>query len=285
MVDKGYKNLSMSRQCKLLEINRSSIYYKAQEESELNQKLMLLIKEKFDKRPFFGVPRMFQWLRKDKGFIINEKRVERLYKKLGLKAITPKRNLSNPIKEHLKYPYLLNDITISKPGQVWQTDITYIPMKKGYMYLTAIIDVYSRMIVSWAISNTMSADWCKSTLEEAINKYGKPEIVNTDQGSQYTSEIYINFLKENEIQISMDGKGRALDNIFIERFWRSLKYENLYLYAYENGLELYKGINKYFNFYNYERRHQSLDYVTPAELFFLSNCPKICEGSSKEKII
>ncbi len=162
---------------------------------------------------------------------------------------------------------------INRQGQVWQTDITYIPMEKGFMYLMGIIDVYSRMVVAWSVSNTMSADWCKSIMNDAIIKHGKPEIVNTDQGSQYTSEIFIGLLKKHNIRISMDGKGRALDNIYIERLWRSVKYENLYLKSYENGIELYHGIKEYFEFYNSERRHQSLGYSTPAEVFFSSKLP------------
>ncbi len=276
----------MSRQCKLLNVNRTSIYYKPKSKSKLNEELKTLIKEKFNKHPYYGVPRMHKWLQIDKGFSVNKKRIERLYKELNLKAIAPKKNLSEPIKEHKKYPYLLRGMKIKTPNQVWQTDITYIPMKKGFMYLTAIIDVYSRMVVSWSVSNTMSAEWCKSVMEEAINKHGKPEIVNTDQGSQYTSEIFINFLKENNIKISMDGKGRALDNIYIERLWRSVKYEDLYLKSYNNGIELYHGIKDYFEFYNSERRHQSLDYFTPAEVFFSFKLPhSFLRAVQKKKII
>jgi len=209
---------------------------------------------------------MLEWLKTDKGFLINKKRVERLYKILNYKAITRKRNLSKPGEEKEKYPYLLKDIEIIRPMQVWQTDITYIYMPQGYMYLTAVIDVYTRMIVSWSVSNTMTANWCVRILDEAVKKFGKPEIVNTDQGSQYTSDEFINYLKIKDIKISMDGKGRALDNIYIERLWRSVKYENVYLNSYENGIDLYWGLKKYFKFYNFERRHQSLGYQTPAEM-------------------
>lgn len=276
----------MARQCKLLKVNRSSVYYKPKKESSLNIELKQLIMEKYNQCPYYGVPRMYNWLRRDKGYTINKKRVERLYKEMNLHAVMPKRNLSKSVKSHKKYPYLLKDIEINRINQVWQTDITYIPMKKGFMYLTAIIDVYSRMIVSWSVSNTMSSKWCKSVIKNAIDKYGKPEIVNTDQGSQYTSEEFISFLKENEIKISMDGKGRATDNIYIERLWRSIKYENLYLHSYENGLELYHGIKKYFKFYNTERRHQSLDYSTPAEVFFSFKLPQsLTRAVQKKKII
>ena len=214
---------------------------------------MQLIKEKYASCPYYGVPRMYNWLKKDMVFNINKKRVERLYKKMRLHAVMPKRNLSKASKEHKKYPYLLKDIEINRVNQVWQTDITYIPMRVGFMYLTAVIDVFSRMVVSWSLSDTMSSRWCKSVMEYAVDKYGKPEIVNTDQGSQYTSDEFINYLKDNEIEISMDGKGRAVDNIYIERLWRSIKYEDLYLKSYENGIELYRGIKQYFRFYNNER--------------------------------
>jgi len=249
-------------------------------------KLKKLIKEKFEKHPFYGVPRMHRWLRTDKGFSVNKKRIERLYKELNLKALEPKKNLSKSVKEHKKYPYLLKDIKINKVGKVWQTDISYIPMRKGFMYLTAVIDVYSRYVLSWSVSNTMSSHWCKSVTQEAVRKYGKPEIINTDQGSQYTSDVFINFLKENNIKISQDGKGRALDNVYIERFWRSIKYEDLYLKAYENGTELYRGIKEYIKFYNTERRHQSLDYLTPAEVFFSFELPdSFTKTVQKKKII
>jgi len=180
----------------------------------------------------------------------------------------PKKNLSKSNKSHKKYPYLLKDLKIDKPNKVWQTDITYIPMEKGFVYLTSVIDVYSRMAVSWSVSNTMSADWCRDVIKDAVSRYDKPEIVNTDQGSQYTSDVFINYLKEKSIKISMDSKGRALNNIYIERFWRSVKYENIYLHSYRNGIELYKGFKKYFDYYNSERRHQGLAYSTPAEVFF-----------------
>ncbi len=278
--------MSISRQCKLLNINRTSIYYKPKGENKLNKELKILIKEKFNKHPYYRVPRMHRWLQIDKEFPVNKKRIERLYKELKLRAIEPKRNLSKSIKEHKKYPYLLKNMQINRCKQVWQTDITYIPMNKGFMYLTAIIDVYSRMVVSWSVSNTMSAEWCKSVMEDAIIKYGKPEIVNTDQGSQYTSEVFIDFLKENNVKISMDGKGRALDNIYIERLWRSVKYEDIYLKSYNNGMELYHGIKEYFKFYNSERRHQSLDYFTPAEVFFSFKLPHSpLRAVQKKKII
>ena len=274
MIKKNHSRLSMVRQTELLSVSRSTAYYKKKPESEVNKELKFLIKSQYEKHPYYGVPRMLAWLRKDKGFLVNKKRIERLYKDLNLSAVMPKRNLSKSAKTHKKYPYLLKDLKIKEAMQVWQTDITYLPMRKGFMYLTAIIDVYSRYIVAWSVSNTMSAEWCKSVLAKAVNNYGKPQIVNTDQGSQYTSDIFINHLKFNNITISMDSKGRALDNIYIERFWKSVKYEDLFLKSYENGLDLYSGLNEYFEFYNNERRHQSLEYKAPVEIF----------KSSKEKV-
>jgi len=227
-----------------------------------------MVQGKFDKHPFYGVPRMTNWLQENNNIRVNKKRIERIYKELNLQTVIPKKNLSKANMEHQKYPYLLKDMMITHVNQVWQTDITYIPMSKGFMYLTAVIDVFSRYIVSWEISNTMSAEWCTKVMKLAIEKYGTPEIVNTDQGSQYTSEMFINQLKYKDIKISMDGKGRALDNIYIERFWRSIKYEDLFLKCYENGLALHKGFSKYIHFYNNERRHQSLDYHTPSSVFY-----------------
>jgi putative transposase len=190
-------------------------------------------------------------------------------KKINWKTIyrEPKTTISNIL--HKKYPYLLRNLKTERRNQVWVTDITYIPMAKGFMYLIAIIDLHTRYVVNWSISNSMTADWCAEVLEEAIKKYGKPEIFNTDQGSQFTSDVFINILKDNDILISMDGKGRALDNIFIERLWRTVKYEDIYLKAYKNGLDLYEGLSQYFEFYNEVRFHQSLDYKTPSEIYKL----------------
>jgi len=192
-----------------------------------------------------------------------------LMKKINWKTIyrEPKTTISNIL--HKKYPYLLRNLKTERRNQVWVTDITYIPMAKGFMYLIAIIDLHTRYVVNWSISNSMTADWCAEVLEEAIKKYGKPEIFNTDQGSQFTSDVFINILKDNDILISMDGKGRALDNIFIERLWRTVKYEDIYLKAYKNGLDLYEGLSQYFEFYNEVRFHQSLDYKTPSEIYKL----------------
>lgn len=267
IVGKAHKKLSIKEQCQLMSIHRSGYYYRPKTESELNLKLMALIDKHYMDHPYMGVPSMTQWLNKDMGYNVNKKRVRRLYKLLDLFAIVPGPHTSRGNKEHKKYPYLLRDLKITRPNQVWCTDITYLPIKNGYMYLVAIIDLYSRFVVGWSLSNSMDTEWCKETVERAINKHGKPEIINSDQGSQFTSDEFTGFLQQMQINISMDGKGRATDNIFIERLWRSLKYEKIYLNAYSTAMELRKGVNDYFEYYNHVRRHSSLDYQKPVELF------------------
>jgi putative transposase len=260
MVDFKSK-LSVVKQCELLEIHRSGLYYKAKEESPENLQMMNLMDQQYFNTPFYGCRKMTFWLR-SLGFLVNRKRVKRLMKIINWQTIyrEPRTTISN--KEHKKYPYLLKDLVISHKNQVWATDITYIPMAKGFMYLTAIIDLHTRYVLNWSVSNTMSAEWCAEVLQETIEKHGVPEIFNTDQGSQYTSEVHTNLLLKNKIKISMDGKGRAIDNIFIERLWRTVKYENVYLQAYSDGISLYKGLKVYFEFYNTQRFHQSLEYGT-----------------------
>jgi len=266
MIESDHLSISISTQCDLLMISRSSFYYKPICESEENLKIMRLLDEQYFKTPFYGVLRLTEDLKK-KGYFVNKKRVKRLMRLINWQTIyrEPRTTVSN--KSHYKYPYLLKVLKIERSNQVWAMDITYIPMRKGFMYLVAIIDLHSRYVVGWSLSNSMTAEWCAEVLEEATLKFGKPEIFNTDQGSQFTSEVFINVLKSNEIQISMDGKGRALDNIFIERFWKSVKYEDIYLNVYETGIDLYKGLTRYFKFYNYERLHQSLDYEIPARKY------------------
>lgn len=266
MVEREDSSLSIKRQCELLNIHRSGLYYSPNEESVENLALMRLMDEQYLKTPFYGCRKLTAWL-EQKEYKINHKRVKRLMKLIGWQTIYREPNTSKPAKAHKTYPYLLKNVAINRMNQVWAMDITYIPMRKGFMYLCAIIDVYSRYVVNWSISNTMTAEWCREVVREAIDVYGKPEILNTDQGSQFTSEVFTELLKAHEIKISMDGKGRAIDNIFIERLWRSVKYENIYLYSYEDGVNLYKGLNEYFRFYNYERLHQSLDYKTPKVLY------------------
>jgi len=269
MVDNHHPKLSQSKQCELLSIHRSGLYYKPCGENEINLKVMDVIDKEYQKMPFYGVARMSEHLKK-LGYPVNQKRVRRLYRLMDLRAIFPGSNTSKANQLHKKYPYLLRDLTITHNNQVWACDITYIPMKHGFMYLVAIIDLHSRFVVGWGISNSLEADFCIEVLKQAIHKYGKPEIFNTDQGVQFTSEGFTQVLKDQEIQISMDGKGRAIDNIFIERLWRSVKYENVYLHAYADGLDLYKGLKDYFEFYNYERIHQSLKYQTPAFAYTLA---------------
>jgi len=261
-------DISMNRQCELLVIHRSGLYYKPVEESEENLHLMRLMDEQYFKTPFYGARRLTAWLNQ-KGHHVNRKRVKRLMELMGWQTIYHKRNTSKPNKQHPVYPYLLKDLLITRPNQVWAIDITYIPMRRGFMYLCAVIDLYSRYFVNWSISNTMNASWVRQIVEEAIEIQGQPEIINSDQGSQFSSYEYTSLLeeRENPIQISMDGKGRAIDNIFIERAWKSIKYECVYLHAFEDGVQLYAGLQEYFYFYNRERPHQSLDYQTPASLY------------------
>jgi putative transposase len=271
LVHRENSPLSIVKQCELLEIHRSGIYFKPKLESLLNLRLMRLIDEKFIDCPFYGVPRMTTWLNEDMGYAVNHKRIERLYKVMGIQSIFPKKNLSKRNQKHKIYPYLLKNLIINRPNQVWQADITYIPLERGFMYMVAIIDVYSRKVLNWSISNTMNVEWCLQVYEDAIKQFGCPEILNTDQGSQFTSPIFTKASIDRDIKISMDGKGRALDNIFIERFWRALKYEHIYLNPANGGLELYEGVRKYIGFYNTERRHTSINNNTPEKYFNPSN--------------
>lgn len=268
MIRKGHSKLSIVKQCELLDLNRSGIYYKPRGESELNLELMRQMDEHYLHHPFKGARRMHVWLTKDKGYEVNHKRIERLYYDvMGLRAVMPGKHTSRRCKEHKVYPYLLRNMEITEANQVWAIDITYIPMKKGFMYLVAIIDLYSRYVVGWSVSNSMDAEWCQQTLQEAIREHGKPEIINTDQGSQFTSTIFTDYVLNHDIKLSMDGKGRATDNAFIERLWRSVKYEKLYLSPPTDGLDLYYQVQTYFNYYNNERRHSSIDNQKPVELF------------------
>lgn len=269
-VDKA-KKLSIARQCELIEVARSSFYYKPVGESKLNLELMRLIDEEYLLHPWLGVPRMTTWLREDKGYKINPKRIERLYKLMGLSATGPKPNTSKKGKGkcHRVYKYLLRKLKIERINQVWAMDITYIPVQGGYLYLCAVIDVYSRFVVGWSLSNTMTSEWCKQTLQDTIDQYGKPEILNTDQGSQFTAYEFCDWVTHPQqgIKLSMDGKGRAIDNIFIERLWRSVKYEYVYLFPASDGLECYRGVKEYFEYYNTQRRHQSLENKTPLTVY------------------
>lgn len=259
---------TISRQLQLLGIPRSSYYYRLKPalETELNLSLMRKIDELHLKYPFYGVLKMQAELTTSEQ-PINEKRVRRLMGKMGIETLYRRPNLSKPCPWSTKYPYLLRGLDISRPGQVWSIDITYIPMAKGFMYLCAVIDWHSRYLLGWKLSNTLTADFCVEMLAEATATHGFPEIINTDQGSQFTSDLFTGWVKEAGITLSMDGKGRATDNVMIERFWRSLKYENIYLYGYENGAALSAGIKSYVHFYNEERKHQSLGYKTPGMVY------------------
>ena len=269
MIEPQSSVLSISTQCEMLSVSKSSFYYVPVGELDENLAIMRELDEQYFSTPFYGALRLTAILILS-GYKVNIKRVRRLMKLVNWQTIyrEPRTTISD--KTHYKFPYLLKGLKIEKCNQVWAMDITYIPMKKGFMYLTAIIDLHSRYVVHWSLSNSMSADWCTEVLKEAIKNNGTPEIFNTDQGSQFTSDIFINTLIDNNIKISMDGKGRALDNIFIERLWRSVKYENVYLNVYENGLSLWEGLEKYFQFYNHVRIHQSLDYQTPKQRYELA---------------
>lgn len=268
MISKGHSTMSIAQQCKALSINRSTFYYKPKGESEFNLKLMREMDEHYLEYPFKGAKRMHAWLTKDKGYQVSKNRVERLYYKvMGLQAIMPGVHTSKRCKSHAVYPYLLRNLNIEKPNEVWATDITYIPMKKGSMYLTAIIDLYSRYVVGWSLSNSMDANWCQQTLEQAIESHGKPKSINTDQGSQYTSDVFSSYVIQKQIKLSMDGKGRATDNAFIERLWRSVKYEKVYINPPNDGVDLYGLLAEYFHFYNQNRRHQSIQYQRPIDLY------------------
>ena len=261
-------NLSITRQCELMGIPRSSYYYRPRPESELNLELMRVIDEQYTKTPFYGIPRMTAFL-KSKGYKVNHKRVERLMGIMGIQAIYPKKRCTVSDSSHRIYPYLLRNLTISYPDQVWCSDITYIRMRKGFVYLTAIMDWYSRYVISWKLSTCLEKEFCIEALKEAL-LMRKPEIFNTDQGSQYTSSDFTDVLLSHNILISMDARGRVFDNIFIERLWRSLKYEEVYLKDYSDVWEAEDNIRSYFLFYNTERLHSALDYKTPEEVYYES---------------
>jgi putative transposase len=267
MVDPAEPRLSIARQCRLLDIQRSSFYYKARPIKAEDLELMRLIDAQYLRTPTWGSRSMRNHLRR-LGYKINRKRLQRYMRLMGLEAIYPKPRTSRPHPEHKIYPYLLRNLSIDHPNQVWTADITYIPMNRGFMYLVAVMDWHSRKVLSWRVSNTMEADFCVEAVQEAIRRYGSPDIFNTDQGSQFTSKSFTDLLKDHGIQISMDGRRRVQDNIFIERLWWTLKYHYLYLRSFNNGSELRKGLWYWFPFYNRERSHQSLDNRTPDEVYY-----------------
>jgi len=260
------ENLSIIKQCELMGLARSSYYYEPIPESELNLRLMRMIDEQYLITPFYGSRRMAEELKR-KGEEVNRKRLQRLMRIMGLEAMYPRPKTSIGNKEHYKHPYLLNGLDIVAPNQVWGTDITYIPVENGYLYLVAILDLFSRYVVSWTISDSLESDFCIYAIENALSEHEKPKIVNSDQGVQYTSKGWTGVLKQHKIEISMSGKGRCWDNIFVERLWRSLKYEEVYPKNYTTGKEAKDGIDWYFNFYNNERLHEKLAYSTPKGIY------------------
>jgi len=277
MIDRKNQKLSLSRQCQLLEISRSSIYYKPVAPKAEDLEFMRLIDEQYLKTPCWGSRSMRNWLRR-KGCKVNRKRVQRLMRLMGLEAIYPKPRTSRPHPQHQIYPYLLRDLTIDHSNQVWAADITYIPMARGFMYLVAVMDWHSRKVLSWKLSNTLDAEFCVEALNQAIERFGTPQIFNTDQGAQFTSKEFTSVLKDNDIAISMDGRGRVQDNIFIERLWWTLKHQHIYLHSFDDGAQLRTGLSRWFEFYNKERPHQGLDGHTPNEVYF-TTCLPVAEAA------
>lgn len=270
MIDPNHHVISITRQCELLQLSRAN-YYRAinddpVKETPENLELMRLIDEEYTKHPFYGSRQLRNYLRRQ-GYQVNRKRVQRLMRLMGIMSVAPKPNTSKKGKAHKIYPYLLKELVVDQPNQVWCADITYIRMQGGFVYLVAIMDWYSRKVLSWEVSNTMDDSFCVSALESAIRVYGSPDIFNTDQGAQFTGNAFIKVLNDNNIKISMDGKGRWVDNVFIERLWRSVKYEDVYLKEYLTVTALRQGLHEYFRFYNDERPHEALGKCTPSECY------------------
>ena len=267
MIEPNLPGLSVGKQCKLLSISRSSFYYEPKGETEMNLDLMRLIDKQFLETPFYGV-RQMTWHLRNEDHLVNEKRIRRLMRLMGLMPIYQKPNTSKAAKGHKIYPYLLRGLRVDRPNQVWCADITYLPMRRGFLYLVAIMDWHTRKVLAWRISNTLEAEFCVDALNEAIHKFGSPDIMKTDQGSQFTSFVWTDRLRRSSVRISMDGKGRYLDNIFVERLWRSLKYECVYLHAWETGSEARAGIRKWMGFYNHKRPHYALGGRPPAMVYW-----------------
>jgi putative transposase len=268
MIEPANSELSVGKQCRLLSISRSSFYYRPKGETELNLALMRQIDEQFLETPFFGV-RQMTWHLRNEGHLVNEKRIRRLMRLMGQMPIYQKPNTSKAAKGRKTYPYLLRGLRVTRPNQVWAADITYLPMRRGFLYLVAIMGWHTRKVLAWRISNTLEADFCVEALNEAIARFGPPEIMNTDQGSQFTSFAWTNRLRRSGVRISMDGKGRFLDNIFVERLWRSLKYECVYLHAWKTGSEAKAGVGRWIAFYNRKRPHSALGGKPPAMVYWL----------------
>ena len=272
MIDREEPKLSLVRQCGLLGISRSSLYYLPTEAGAEDLELMALIDQRYLKTPFYGSRRMTAWLR-NHGHQVNRKRVRRLMQLIGLEAIYRRPNTSKPNPGHKVYPYLLRGLEINRVNQVWATDITYTPMSRGFLYLVAIMDWHSRYVLSWRLTNTLEAGFCAEALTEALDR-GRPDVFNTDQGSQFTSQEFTQVLQDRGVKISMDGKGRYADNIFVERLWRTVKYEEVYLKAYASAGEARRELGAYFRFYNDQRPHQALGYRTPGEVFSEGRAPQ-----------
>ena len=264
MIEANHPVLSVRRQCQLLGLSRASLYYEPVPETAEDLRLMLLLDQEYTAHPFLGSRRLTKWLVK-RGEEVNRKRVQRLLRVMGLEAIYPKPNLSAG-RGHKVYPYLLRNVAVERVNQVWSADITYIPLTCGFMYLAATIDWFSRYVVAWRLSNTLDGSFCQDMLEEALGR-GRPEVFNTDQGVQFTAEAFTGRRVAAGVAVSMDGKGRCLDNVFVERLWRTVKYEDIYLWRYEAVPELQQGLGRYFPYYNEERLHQALDYRTPAQVY------------------
>jgi putative transposase len=265
LIDPDHVSLSIRRQCELLALPRSTYYYEPATESAANLRLMRLMDEQYLQTPFYGSRRMAVWLQRE-GYAVNRKRVQRLLRLMGLEGVCPKKRTTQAGVGHPIFPYLLRNVAITYADQVWSTDITYIPLRKGFLYLVAIMDWYSRYVLSWRLSNSLEGSFCVEALEEALAQ-GRPEIFNSDQGSQFTSPAFTERLLKRGVAVSMDGRGRALDNVFIERLWRSVKHEEIYLKDYVRGDEVYEGLTRYFDFYDHERPHQSLAYQTPYTVY------------------
>ena len=259
--------LSQRRQCALLSLHRSALHYEPVEEAQEDLALMRLIDEQYTRTPFYGSRKITLWL-VERGHLVNRKRIQRLMRVMGIEGIAPGPSTSRPHPAHKVYPYLLRGVDVVRANQVWATDITYIPMSRGFVYLVAIIDWYSRMVLSWRLSNTLDTRFCVEALDEALRRWGTPEVFNTDQGAQFTATAWVDVLKGHGIQISMDGKGRCLDKIFIERLWSSVKYEEVYLHAYDDMTVAKGGLGRYFGFFNDERPHQALGYSVPSAVYF-----------------
>jgi putative transposase len=272
MIEPKNQKLSISKQCKMLGVSRSSYYYRQKPIKQEDLDLMRKIDELYLENPSSGSRTIRRQLKRE-GIKVNRKRIQRLMRLMGIEAVYPKPRTSRPHPRHKVYPYLLKGLTISRPNQVWATDITYIPMERGYMYLVAIMDWHSRKILSWRISNTLDSAFCINALEEAISRFGPPEIFNTDQGAQFTSNAFTQVLKDNQVAISMDGRGRCQDNIFVERLWWTLKHQYIYLHSFEGGRSLRLGLARWIQYYNLVRGHSSLDDKTPDEVYFGLPCP------------